>query len=713
MVRRLPFGSAAVLAFAVLVALAVRVIPSYHSVITSSGVNFQDNDSWHHMRVAHNIAAHFPHQSGFDPYALFPGRDTQNTDPWDLFIATVAWLLGLGKPSDWLIDQVGAWLPAVLGALLPVPLFFLARRLFGDASARWTAIATAAIPGTLLWETHLGVPDHHVAECLLSVCAFALLCGAVEEGTAESGGRGGLSRNVVSGLLFGLCLCVRPAGIFVPATLAIAVLLEPVLAPFVARVLAIACAVFLLVPSGSVWTRYTWLTLAGCLAACLLAWALGALWRRRELPAGLLQPVIGIAAVTAIAIVATLQPAVFSALLETVRKYLPGGQFTGQSYSVAELIPLWEIPRSGPSLLFETLGAVWLPALPVLIYGIYAILSSRRPAFVLCAIWGLVMTVAGVLQMRMWVYGGPALAVAAGVGCAWLMAALPGFRTAISLTTAALLLATSIPHVVTQSRHDGGPGSDWRAALAWLRRNTPEPMGDAGAWLRLWPALPPGQNFAYPPSAYSVLTWWDYGDWVNAIAHRMPSTNGTQKDADIVAAYLTATSPELAQKLRTRLSARYAVLNSDVTGKFWDTILQWANRDPRQFGAVVFASGPSGTRFPVRIFLPDYYRSIAVRMFNFDGRAIVAAPEVSVFTTQIMHTVGGPDLEALAAEQKFPSEERAREYIASNPGASMLLGSRDPMVSPVNVEELTGVTRVFTSPESAGPQTVKVFELKP
>ncbi len=79
------------------------------------------------------------------------------------------------------------------------------------------------------------------------------------------------------------------------------------------------------------------------------------------------------------------------------------------------------------------------------------------------------MTTAGVLQMRMWVYGGPALAVAAGVGCACLMAGLPRFRTALSLATAAVLLALSISHGARLVGRDGGPGPDWRlvARVFW------------------------------------------------------------------------------------------------------------------------------------------------------------------------------------------------------------------------------------------------------
>lgn len=706
-VRSLSFGSAAVLGLSILVAFAVRVIPSYDAVMTKSGVNFQDNDSWYHMRTVHNVAAHFPYQSGFDPYALFPGRQIPYTEPWDTAVAAVAGLLALGRPSDRLIDQVGAWLPALLGALLPIPLFFLARRLFGDAPARWAAIATAVFPGTLLWETHLGVPDHHVAECLLSVGALVFLCGAV-----ESRGRNQLWRLAASGIVLGIYLCVRPAGIFVPATLSLAALLEPVLAPFVAASLAIASAVFL-TSSGSLWASYTWLTLAGCIGVCILVWALGTFWRKREWPTVFRLPVVGIAVGIAIGILAAVEPAIFRAMLETIRKYLPGSHSIVQGNIVRELMPLWEVRPGGLSALLEILGGVWLPALPVLLLAFPAIWRSRRPVLVLCSVWGLVMTAAGVIQMRMWIYGAPALALAAGVGCAWLVARLPRFRTVASIAIAAFLLATSIPNGLRQSGFDGGPRADWRLALSWLRQNTPEPLGDPNGWLRLWPALRSGQNFAYPPSAYGVLTWWDYGDWVDAIAHRLPSTNGTQANAEYVAAFLTATSPEMAHRPLSQLSARYAVLNSEVTVDLWSTVVHWSNHDADQFQKVVYEIGPGGHGLPVKIYLPDYYRTMAVRMYNFDGRTIVAAPEVSVFTTQRLRAMSGLELDTLVSERKFPSEEKALQFMQLNRGESMTFGSRDPMVSCVNVEALTGVKRVFASAEPSGPQTVKVFELTP
>ncbi len=710
--RRLPSASPATLSLAitslaVIVALAVRVIPVYNTVMTPFGVNFQDSDSWYHMRAVHNIAAHFPRQSGFDPYALYAGRQNAYTEPWDVFIAGVAGLIALGMPSASLIDQVGAWLPAVLGALLPIPLFFLTKRLFGAAPACWAAIAAAVIPGTLVWVTHLGVPDHHVAECLLSICALVFLCGAV-----ETVGRAMLWRIIVSGLLFGTYLCVRPAGIFVPATLAIAALIEPLLAPYVAATLAIASAVFL-ASSGNIWAKYTWLTLACTITACLLAWALGVLWRKRAWSKALLLPAVGIAAAVAIGIVAALQPAVFQSLVETVGRYVPGLQSGSKSYLVAELSPLWDVPPGGVGSIFEFLGPVWLPAFPVLLCAFPAIWRSRRPALVLCSVWGLVMTAAGVIQMRMMVYGEPAIAVAAGVGCAWLMAQLPRFRTALSVSTAVFLFVSGVPHSAAHSVTDGGPRLEWRQALAWLRWNTPEPMGDPKAWLGYWPALTPGKDFAYPASAYSVLTWWDFGDWVNAIGHRIPSTNGTQTNADTVAAFLTAASPEAARSLASQMHARYAVLNFEVTGKLWETVLRWSNRTVSRYQQVIFTNTPTGGRIPLIIYLPDYYKTMAVRIYNFDGQPISAGSEISAFITKPVRDVSGMQIDVLEREEKFESQEKLQEYRLLHPGQSVLVGSNDPLVSCVNVDGLDWVKPVFASSGQAGPRTVKVFEMNP
>src|SRR4051794_801138 len=58
---------------ALVVSLWLRVVPAWPRVFTPWGVDFQEPDAWFHLRIVHNLIAHFPYRSGFDPYALYPG----------------------------------------------------------------------------------------------------------------------------------------------------------------------------------------------------------------------------------------------------------------------------------------------------------------------------------------------------------------------------------------------------------------------------------------------------------------------------------------------------------------------------------------------------------------------------------------------------------------------------------------------------------------
>ena len=703
--------SATVVAIAVGVALAIRVIPAWSVVFQPAGVNFQDSDSWYHMRAIRNLAAHYPSESGFDPYAVFPEGQVHQSEPWDLAVATVAWILGAGKPGEALVDEVGAWLPAILGALLPIPVFLLGRRLHGPLAGQLSAIAVALIPGTLLWETHLGVPDHHVAECLLSLTILVLTCEA-----AESAGRVRIRLTVAAGLTLGAYLCVRPAGIFVPAILAVVTLAAPALAPLTMAVVGIAGAVFAF-SAGGVWVQFTWLTLTGSLAVCGFAWALDALWRRRQWPSAWQSPAAGIAALGCVAAFAMAKPAIAAGLVATIRRYLPGGQYRDAAHFVGELVPIWEVKPHGAGAFFAMLGGVWLIALPVLICAIPLAWRARRPVLTLCAIWGVVMTVAGVLQLRMLVYASPAVAAAAGVGTAWLVAKMTRFRGLAVAAFVAFLLATGLNPALPQMRGNGGPDADWRAALDWLRRNTPDPMGDAAARSRYWPRLLPGQTFHYPESAYGVLTWWDYGDWVNTIAYRLPSTNGTQAHAEQVARILTATGAESARGQLARLGVRYVVLSSEVMTAWWPGVIVWSGHNEGEYRKTAFVVDQSGRAKQVSIYLPEYYQSLAVRLYIFDGRKVAAPAEVSVFTTRQQQAPSGLMADIVIAVRTFPSAQKALQYMAANSGETMFFGSADPTESCVELEELAWAKKVFASGETArtymAPTAVKVFEVSP
>jgi len=112
---------------------------------------------------------------------------------------------------------------------------------------------------------------------------------------------------------------------------------------------------------------------------------------------------------------------------------------------------------------------------------------------------------------------------------------------------------------------------DWRNALLWLRDNT-EPT-----------------SYYYHPDErpeYSVLSWWDYGNWIVYLAKRPVVANNFQAGARDAAKFFTAQSEEEAMKVIEKRGVRYVITDFDMWignetkgGKFL-AIMKIAGLDP-------------------------------------------------------------------------------------------------------------------------------------
>ena len=519
-------------------------------------------------------------------------------------------------------------------------------------------------------------------------------------------------------------MCVRPAGIFVPAAFGIAVVLEPGLAAMMTLAIALTAIVFL-ASAGSAWSDFTWLSLGGSLTACLVVWALGELWRRRQWRRIWLLPAAAAGVTAALGAMRLIRPAIFDNLAATIERYLPNSNVYARANTVAELYPLWKIPPGGFASLFDNLGGLWIVAFAFLAWSLVTAWRAHRPALTLFMVWAVVMTIGGFIQVRMLLYLGIVVAVAAGAGAAFLIEQAIDkvqrseqrvkWRELAIAAFVVVTLATSLPPALSKVGFDGGLDKDWLAALNWLSRNTPEPMGDPAAWSQLWPA-PAGGKFSYPPSAYGVLTWWEFGDQVNAFAHRIPNTNGTQAQASPVAQFLTETDPDQARSLLAQTGTRYVMLNPDLLTSDWPALVVWADGDDARYRKKIFGVGARGRGVPITIYLQDFYRSMAARLYLFDGQSAPGHVRMTVFTTRRERSVSGHDYDVLISKREFPSEQKAFDYMAANIGETMVLGSMDPTVSCVELEALPWAKRVFTSDETplAGnrvPHAVKIFEI--
>jgi len=177
-----PAAIAGIIVFALCgIALYIRVYLPYDSVFSDGVVWFKGSDPWYHMRLVDNLVQHFPHRIYFDAYTYYPHGDVIGYPPfYDWLIAGVARLIGLGHPSVHTVETVGAFTPAILGALTVIPVYFIGKKLFNRWAGIMAAILVTILPSEFLSRSLLGFTDHHVAEVLFSTVIILFLIMAVK-----------------------------------------------------------------------------------------------------------------------------------------------------------------------------------------------------------------------------------------------------------------------------------------------------------------------------------------------------------------------------------------------------------------------------------------------------------------------------------------------------------------------------------------------------
>jgi len=177
--KRALYGTAVFIFFSF--ALWLRVGPPHQGVLGGSYVMFAENDGWYNMRLIENLVHHFPFRNTFEPYTLYPtGQNIPFAPFFDWFGALFIWIAGLGHPTQALIEKMGAYYPAVLGALTVIPVYFIAKEIFNRNAGLIAAGLIAMLPGEFLFRSILGFTDHHVAEALFSTTTMMFFIMAIK-----------------------------------------------------------------------------------------------------------------------------------------------------------------------------------------------------------------------------------------------------------------------------------------------------------------------------------------------------------------------------------------------------------------------------------------------------------------------------------------------------------------------------------------------------
>jgi hypothetical protein len=294
--------------------------------------------------------------------------------------------------------------------------------------------------------------------------------------------------------------------------------------------------------------------------------------------------------------------------------------------------------------------------------------------------------------------------VAPGDGWAWLR------RGAVVAAIVALVFVPSALVARPMAANNLGLSEGYRASLQWLRRNTPEPFSDADYYYARYRS---GQTLR---PAYTVMSWWDYGYEIIRLGRRVPVANPTQAGADVAGQFFTATDEAEAARILDEHRVRYVIAHSEVPllprgglvqGKF-ETLVAWAGKDITRYWETFLTKDAKGALGPLVLFHPEYYRTLAVRLYVYGGAAATPQDSTYVITYAERQLPDGTRGKEILESRRFKTYEGAVAYLDRFGHTGRTIVGLDPKQTPVPVEPVTRLRLVHESP--GAPPAVRIFE---
>ncbi|MCJ7654219.1 MAG: hypothetical protein MUO97_02770, partial [Dehalococcoidia bacterium] len=236
------------------------------------------------------------------------------------------------------------------------------------------------------------------------------------------------------------------------------------------------------------------------------------------------------------------------------------------------------------------------------------------------------------------------------------------------------------------------------------------PFGDPDFYYKLY--LSPA-GFKYPETAYGVMSWWDYGYFIMQIAHRIPNANPGQAGAVQAGHFFTARNESAANELADELGTKYVMIDYAMAtpGKFY-AMAEWAGKSADEFYEIYYLQTSDGWQVTY-LYYPAYYNSTVVRLYNFDGKAVISTqPIVISYKEKVMS--GGEKYKEITSGQPFSSYEDAQAYVAAQTSGNYRIVGVDPFSSIVPLEKLNSYEFVYpleaTTNTTTNTTIVKVFK---
>lgn len=764
-----------------LFALWVRLLPMFALGQSDILASVGSDDPLYNLRQVEQILANFPNYAWFDPMTLFPTGSKIYWGPLFTVIAAFACLV-TGATTRPEIIGVSLVVPPLMAAAM-VPLMYFVGKTCGDWKTGLLAAGfTAVVSGQYFSRSLFGYFDHHIGEVLFSTlfCLIYMYAVFSEKRTAIdlktfSTQKRTFMIAAFAGIAYLLGLFAMPTMILFAMIVGIFTVIQFVIDFFRNRtseyLLVINTVIFTIAIAGLLAFGFkgSSLNLSDYTVGHVLAYLalIGGTWalygiaqylkgkERYYYPAALAGLALAVSLLLFIA-----SPKVFNLLIVSLFSFFGQAAITNTVQEARGWSPgaAWIVFNYG--LILFAGGAVVM---------LYNNIRDEHPHQIYALVWSIVILFSTWQHVRYEYYLAVNIALLSAVCVSFVFEntrnnvkkIIPGFgsirektgvkditdeesshgkkrkrtirKESVSFSTdyilSGLLVVTvglAILFAYTSATYNYSSAvsspfrmnGDWKESLEWMANNTPETGVN---YLTIYDPV----TFRYPPQAYGVMSWWDYGHMITYIAKRIPNANPFQQGVagpDGSAAFFISTSEDLANTVLDHDGTRYIITDIEMdTGKFY-AMTTWYNATasigPYQTILLTTLRDDPNALQPVTLYTQQYYLTMVSRLHNFDGSMV--QPSNVYYIEYADPDITQLSLPAITNGGEMNASEAMKRVVQFNAGAS--LGHHAVILSPAitapteTVPALRHYRLVHESPSNvfstATPDVkyVKVFE---
>ncbi|HUW86517.1 MAG TPA: oligosaccharyl transferase, archaeosortase A system-associated [Methanoregula sp.] len=762
-------------------ALWLRLLPMLTMGNTDVLMMVASDDPLYNLRQVEQILANFPSYAWYDPMSLFP---TGMSVPWGPIFPTIIAVFCIisGATTRPEIISTGLLIPPLIGVMIVAIMYFVGKTCGDWKTGLLASGFTAVVSGQFFYRSYYGYMDHHIAEVLFSTVFCLLYMTAVYSEKDIKIDLKNISSYKKTLLLAGLAGIAYLLGLFVMPTMIIFAMIVGIftIIQFVIDVARGKTSEYLLVMNTVIFA----IAIIGLLAyglknpgVNLIFYSVGHVYAYLALIGGTgflygiarfvkekdwyYYPVVLIGSGIAFSLILLIvSPQLYDLFINSLFS------FFGQQ---AVTNTVQEARGWAPDLAWMTFnyGLILMAGGALVMF--YRNLKDEHPHQIFALVWSLIMLISTWQHIRYEYYLAVNVALLSAVCVSFTFdrgwADIRRLSTRIlsdkdepqfnkggkeeapkgkkqkkthkkasdtsqskflGLSFVILTIGLSILFVFTSASLSyanaaGGAirmNPDWRESLDWMGNNTP----DTGV---NYTTIYNPQTFRYPPEAYGVMSWWDYGHMITYIAKRIPNANPFQAGVTGPtgsANFFLSLSEDEGDQVLDRAKTRYIITDIEMdTGKFW-AMATWYNAsagaNPYQMSLLTPAQDNLDSYESILLNTRLYYLTMISRLHNFDGSLTTPTSAYYIeYADPSISQVSLPVITAAEAVNATEAVSRAAEYNLRAPAGYHAAALSPAITLPVEtVPALRHYRLVHESPsnvfnsDTIDVKYVKVFE---